>query len=186
MANNIRSMHPMPMLVIDDCLPEDNEQLRRTVTATIPSLSKTKSISRSLSLPNHGEAYKDLSGAIHYSSSHCLKNLFLRSHSFPTNPSSDDKSFSVQSFSNKIHLSMNLLDPNNGTHSPGGSSSRYSLYGSFFDLSESGCHSSYSKSDNRLLTTDACLLLTIDKSSKLSTNTYQDKCNEWLNHLDTI
>ncbi|CAF1071217.1 unnamed protein product [Rotaria magnacalcarata] len=185
MATNICSTHPMPVLVIDDCSSEENEELIKTITTS--SSSKKKSVSRSLSLPNHREAYTDLSGTIHYSSSsNRLKNLFTRSYSYPTNFFSHDKSFYFQSYSNKIHMIINLLDPNNGIHSPGGSSSRYSLYGSFFDLSESGCHSPYSKADNRLITNDGCLLLTVDKSSKLSTNTYQEKCNDWLSQLDII
>ncbi|CAF3323609.1 unnamed protein product [Rotaria socialis] len=186
MATNICSTHPMPMLVIDDCSSEENEEVIKTITTTSSS-SRKKSVSRSLSLPNHGEAYKDLSGTIHYSSSsNRLKNFFTRSHSYPTSFLSHDKSFYFQSFSNKIHMIINLLDPNNGIHSPGGSSSRYSLYESCFDLSESGYHSPYSKADNRLITNDGCLLLTVDKSSKLSTNTYQEKCNDWLSQLDII
>jgi hypothetical protein len=156
MANNTHRMHPMPMFIIDNCSTlEDNKEL------------KSNYFPRSLSLINYNQAYKDLSGTIHYSSLNHLKNFFIRSNSCP-----NEKSFYIQSTSTTIQYEMNLLDPSNGIHSPGGSSSRYSLYGSFIDLSEH----SFIKTDNKLLT--------IDNTSKLSMNTYQDKCNDWLSHLD--
>lgn len=147
---NMRAMPPM--FIIDNCSTlEDNQEL------TI--ILKSNRYRRSLSLINYGEVYKDLSGTIHYSSINYLqKNFFLRSYSCPKNYLSNERSFSIQSPS----MTMNFLDPFNGTHSPGGSSSRYSLYGSFFDLSENGYH-----------------------PSKLSiTTTYQDKCKDWLSHLE--
>ncbi|CAF2409467.1 unnamed protein product [Rotaria sp. Silwood2] len=191
MANNIRSVHPTPRFVIDNCSSEDNEELiktttKTTTTATTTLSSKKQSVSRSLSLPNYGETYKDLSGAIHYSSLNRLKNYFIRSYSYPNNYFSNEKLFYSQTLSTKINVGMEFLGPNNGTYSPAASSSRYSLYGSFFDLSESGYHASYIKPDNRLLTSDGYSLLAVGNSSKLSTHTYQDKCNDWLSHLDTM
>jgi hypothetical protein len=169
MATN---MCTTPMFIIENCSTlDDNKELIKT----------TISFPRSLSLINYGEAYKDLSGNIHYSSSNCLKNFFLRSYSCPTNFFSNDNSFFLQSPS----TTMNLLDPSKGIYSPGGSSSRYSLYGSFFDLSESGYHPSLIKTNNKLLTINGRPLLIVDNTSKLSMNTIQDKCNDWLNHLDT-
>jgi hypothetical protein len=146
----------MPMFIIDNCSTIDD--------------NKTNHFPRSLSLINYNEAYKDLSGKIHYSSLNHLRNLFIRSYSCPNNYFSNKTSFQIQ-------FETNLLDPCNDTHSPGGSSSRYSLYGSFIDLSEHGYHSSFIKTDNKFLT--------IDNTSKLSMNTYQDKCNDWLSHLET-
>jgi hypothetical protein len=178
MANTMRSM---PMFIIDTCSSEDNEESTKTVTT--PISSKFNRFSRSLSLPNYGEAYKDLSGAIHYSSLNRLTNIFLRSYSYPIN----GKTFHSQTSSLKINFTMNLLDPSKGTHSPGGSSSRYSsLCGSVFDLSEYGYHSSVGKTDKKLLTTDGHPLLIVDNSSKLVTNTFHDKCNDWLSHLHRI
>jgi len=160
MANNTHRIHPMPMFIIDNySTSEDNKEL------------KSNHVPRSLSLINYNQAYKDLSGTIHYSSLNHLKNFFIRSNSCP-----NEKSFYIPSPSPTIQFGMNLLDPSNGIHSPGGSSSRYSLYGSFIDLSEHGYHSSFIKTDNKFLT--------IDNTSKLSINTYQDKCNDWLSHLD--
>ncbi|CAF0878299.1 unnamed protein product [Rotaria sp. Silwood1] len=187
MANNMPSIHPMPRFVIDHCSSEENEEfIKTTTTATTTLPWKKQAVSRSLSLPNYTETYKDLSGAIHYSSSNCLKNYFIRSYSYPNNYFSNEKSFYSPSISTKINVAMGFLDPNNGTCSPAASSSRYSLYGSFFDLSECGYHGSYVNPDNRLLTSDGYSLLTVDNSSKLPTHTYQDKCNDWLSHLDTI
>jgi len=182
MTNNMRSIHSMPMFVIDTCptLEENNKELIKTTMSL-----KYKSCPRSLSLINYGEAYKDLSGTIHYSSLNDLKNFFIRSYSCPNNYLSNGKSLHIQSPLTTINFGMNLLDPYDGTHSPGGSSSRYSLYGSFFDLSEKGYQPSLIKTDNKLLTINGRSLLIFDNSSKLSMNTYQDKCNDWLNHLDT-
>jgi hypothetical protein len=168
------------MFIIETCSSEGNEELIKTVPTAI--LSKYNLFSRSLSLPNYNEAYKDLSGAIHSSSINRLTNFFLRSYSYPTNK----KLIYSQSSSFKINLTMNFLDPFNSVHSPGGSSSRYSLYGSGLDLSESGCYASLSKTDKKLLTSDGHPLLIVENSVKLSTNTYQDKCNDWLSHLERI
>ncbi|CAF1143745.1 unnamed protein product [Adineta steineri] len=188
MATNKRSNDHMPLFIIDTCSPEDNEILtkRSTTTTTIEIPSKYNPFSRSLSLPNYGQAYKDLSGNIHYSASNRLKNSFIRSHSYPNNYLLHEKLFRFQSPTATINGGMDLLDPYNGTQSPGGSSSRYSLYGSFFDLSESGYHPSLIKADNKLLTIDGKPLLIVDNASKLSTNTYQDKCKNWLTHLESM
>ncbi|CAF3530132.1 unnamed protein product [Rotaria sordida] len=188
MANNMRSIHPTPRFVIDNCSSEENDELiKKTITTTITTTlpSKKQSISRSLSLPNYGETYKDLSGAIHYSSLNRLKNFFIRSYSYPNNYFSNEKSYYLQTLSTKINIGMSFLGPNSGIYSPAASSSRYSLYGSFFDLSESGHNTSHVKPENRLLTTDGYSLLTVDNSSKLLPHTYQDKCNDWLSHLDS-
>lgn len=179
--NNIRSMHPMPKLVIDNCSSEENIEFIKTKAIS----SKRKSLLRSLSLPHHDQTYKDLSGAIHYSSMSRSKNYFVRSHSYPNYYFPIEKSFYSPSFSAKTHAGMVLLDPNNGTYSPGGSSSRYSLYGSFFNISESGYYPSVVKPDNKLLAGDGSSLINFDHSLKLLTNTYQDKCTDWLSHLDT-
>ena len=97
--------------------------------------------------------------------------------------------YCIQSPSTSIHFNMNWLDPNGGTQTPDGSSSRYSLYGSFFDLSESGyCQPSdqqFIKPDKKLLTIDGRPLLIVDQSNRLATNTYQDKCTDWLRHINT-
>ena len=64
-----------------------------------------------------------------------------------------------------------------------------SLYGSFFDLSESGycppLDQALAKADNNLLTLDGRPLLIVDHSTQLTTNTYRDKCTDWLRHLNT-
>jgi hypothetical protein len=174
MANNMRAM---PMFVIDTCSSEDNQETISLKSNTLP---------RSLSLLNSGDAYKDLSGTIHYSSLTRLKNSFLRSYSCPNNFSSKTKSAPFHSPSVNVHFSMNLLNPSNGTHSPADSSSRYSLYGSFLDLSEKNYPPSLIKTDNKLFAIDGRPLLITDHSSKLSTTTYHDKCNDWLSHLNPI
>ena len=60
MANNIRSSQPMPLFVIDTCPSDDNQESIKT-----PKQS-TSTITRSWSLPNCNETYKDLCGAIHF------------------------------------------------------------------------------------------------------------------------
>jgi len=188
MANNMRPSQPMPLFVIDTCPSDENQQLIKT-----PKQSISK-VSRSWSLPNCNETYKDLCGAIHYSFSNRLINILKRSRSYPTNNllkylNLNEKYFHIQSPSTSIHINMNRLDPNGGTQTPDGSSSRYSLYGSFFDLSESGYYppsdQQFIKTDNKLLTIDGRPLLIVDHSTRLSTNTYQDKCTDWLRHLNT-
>lgn len=188
MANNMCSSHPMPLFVIDTCPSNDNQELIKK------SKQLNSNISRSWSLPNCSETYKDLCGAVHYSFANRLYNILKRSSSYPTNYistylKSNGKYFRIQSPSTSIHINMNLLDPNGGTQTPGGSSSRYSLYGSFFDLSENDYYPSsdqqFIKSDNKLLTIDGRPLLILDNSTRLSTNTYQDKCTDWLRHLNT-
>jgi hypothetical protein len=157
MTTNKFTMHPMPMLIIDTCSSEDNIELIKKQIS-----SKSDFFPRSLSLLNYGDAYTDLSGTRHYSSLNRLRNFLIRSTSCPNNSS---WKYSIST------TTVNFLDPCNNTHSPAGSSSRYSLYGSFFDLSENDYPSSLMKSENKLL-------------SKLSINTVQDKCQNWLSHLD--
>ncbi len=181
MATNMRLIDPMPMFVIDTCSSEDTEELIKTRIS-----SEHNPFPRSLSLPNSGEAYKDLYGTIHYSSSNLLKNSVIRSYSYPNNYLLHEKSFHSQLPTAKINCAKSLLDPYNGTHSPCGSSSRYSLYGSFFDLSESKYQPSLIKRDKQSLTINGNPLLIVHNSSKLSTNTYQDKCKDWLTHLDPM
>jgi hypothetical protein len=188
MANNTRTTQPMPLLVIDTCPSDDNKESIKKLKQS------TSNISRSWSLPNCNETYKDLCGAIHYSFSNRLNNILKYSRSYPNNYlltylKSNEKYF-YQSPTNSIHLNLNRLDPNGGTQTPGGSSSIYSLYGSFFDLSESGYYppsdQPFIKSDNKLLTIDGRPLLIVDHSNRLTTNnTYQDKCTDWLRHLNT-
>ena len=75
--------HPMPTFVIDVCSSDDNIELPKTQLITS---MKTNSLSRSVSLPNYDEIYKDLSGIIHYlSTSDHVKNSFGRSHTYPKN-----------------------------------------------------------------------------------------------------
>jgi hypothetical protein len=176
----------MPLFVIDTCPSDDNQESLKTPQQSNPN------ISRSWSLPNCNETYKDLRGAVHYSFVNRLNNILKRSYSYPNNYfltylKSNEKYSYIQSPSTSIH--MNLLDPNGGTQTPSGSSSRYSLYGSFFDLSESGYYppsdQQFIKTDNKLLTIDGRPLLIVDHSTRLSTNTYQDKCTDWLRHLNT-
>ncbi|CAF0973534.1 unnamed protein product [Adineta ricciae] len=182
MATTIRAADHMPMFVINICSSEDystsDELIKNPPTASV--------LTRSLSLPNHGQAYKDLCGTIHYSSSNSYKSSITRSHSYPNNYLLHEKSLGLQSSTSVINCGMGLLDPYNGTQSPGGSSSRYSLYGSFFDLSESGYHPSLMKTDNKLLTIDGKPLFIVDNPPRLSMNTYQDKCKDWLTHLDSM
>ncbi len=188
MTHNIPSSKPMPQFVIDTCPLDDNQESLQT-----PKQS-TSNHSRSWSLPNCNDTYKDLRGAIHYSFSNRLNNILQRSRTYPTNhqlkySKSNEKLFHIQSPSNSICFNMNYLDPNGGTQTPGGSSSRYSLYGSFFDLSESGYYPpsdhQFVKSDNKFLTIDGRPLLIVDHSTRLTTNSYQDKCADWLGHLHT-
>lgn len=187
MASNMLSSQPMPLFVIDTCPSNDNEESNRVSKQSIAT------ISRSWSLPNCNETYKDLCGAIHYSFTNRLSHTFKHSHSYPTNSlpidsKSNEKSHLRQSPSTSVQFSMNRLDPNGGTLTPGGSSSRYSLYGSFFDLSESGycatTDQSLIKSDNKLLTFDGRPLLIVDHSPRLTTDTYQHKCTDWLRQLN--
>ncbi len=181
MANSMRSLQPMPLFIIDTCPSDDKQE-----SIKIPKPS-TSNISHAWSLPNCNETYKDLCGAIHYSFANRLNNILTRSRSYPNHSlltylKFNEKNFLNQSPSTSIHFNINRLDPNNGTQTPGGSSSRYSLYGSFFDLSESGY---YPPSDNKLLTIDGHPLLIVDHSTRLTNNTYQDKCTDWLRHLHT-
>jgi hypothetical protein len=187
MANSVRLTQPMPLFVIDTCPSEENQETVK------PSKELNPNISRSWSLPNCNETYKDLRGAIHYSFSNRFNNFLTRSRSYPNNYlikylKTNDKYFPRHSPSTSINFNMNCLNPNGGTQTPGGSSSRYSLYGSFFDLSESGYYpptdQQLVKSDNKLLTIDGRPLLILDHSPRLITNTYQDKCNDWLRQLD--
>jgi len=188
MANTMPSSQPMPLFVIDTCPSDDNQESLKTPKQSNPN------ISRSWSLPNCNETYKDLRGAVHYSFVNRLNNILKRTYSYPNNYfltylKSNEKYSHIQSPSTSIHINMNLLDPNGGTQTPGGSSSRYSLYGSFFDLSESGYYppsdQQFIKTDTKLLTIDGRPLLIVDHSTRLSTNTYQDKCTDWLRHLNT-
>lgn len=189
MAKDDRLSQPMPLFIIDTCPSDDNQNSIKSPQQL------TRTISRWWSLPNCNDTYKDLHGAIHQSLSVRLKNLSKRSRSYPNNYLLDyfktyEKFFSDQSPSASIHLNLNRLDPNNGTQTPGGSSSRYSLYGSFFDLSESGyfppSDQAHIKSDNnKSLTIGGRPLLAIDQSTRLTTDTYQDKCTDWLRQLHT-
>jgi hypothetical protein len=168
MANN--NKRSTPVLVIDIC-------------STLDDHKESHLLPRSLSLLNYTEAYKDLSGIIHHSSLNRSKNFFFRSYSYPNNFFSDEKSIPFQPSSTTINFGMKLLDPYNGINSPADSSSRYSLYGSYFNLSENSYHPSLIKTENKLLAIDGRPLLIVDNPSKLSINTYQDKCNDWLRRL---
>ncbi|CAF0720859.1 unnamed protein product [Adineta steineri] len=184
----MRSSQPMPSFVIDTCPSDDTQKPLETCKQS------TTNQLRSWSLPNCNETYKDLHGAIHYSFSNQLNNILKRSRSYPNNYlfiySKLQENFPrIQSPSTFMSVHMNYLDPNGGTQTPGGASSRYSLYGSFFDLSESGYYPASDqqliKSDNKLLTIDGRPLLIVDHSTHLATNTYQDKCMDWLHHIQT-
>ena len=188
MASNMLSSQPMPMFVIDTCPSDDNQGSKRISKQSIPT------ISRSCSLPNCNETYKDLCGAIHHSFTNRLNNHFKHSYSYPIDylsiyaKSNEKSSYLTQSPSTSVHFNMNRLDPHGGTQTPGGSSSRYSLYGSFFDLSESGycatTDQSLIKTDKKLLTFDGRPLLIVDRSPRLTTDTYQHKCTDWLRQLN--
>lgn len=184
MADSRRAVDARPLFVINICSSEDNNgehQQRATAHA-----ANYNPLSRSLSTPDHARAYKDLTGAVHYYASTCHKSFVARRHSYPNDYALNDKSLRAQSPTMVINDGMALLDPYNGTQSPGGSSSRYSLYGSFFDLSENGYHPPVVKPDAKLLTIDGRPLLIVDKASKLSANTFQEKCNDWLTHLNPM
>ncbi|CAF0896561.1 unnamed protein product [Rotaria sp. Silwood1] len=183
----MRSSQPVPSLVIDTCCLDGN------LKPIKPPKQPTSNISRSWSLPNCNETYKDLCGAIHYTVSNHLNSLFKRSRSYPNNylltySKLNEKKFHLQSPSTSIHYNINLLDPNIGTQTPSCLSSRYSLHGSFVDLSESGYYppsdQQFIKSNNKLLTIDGRPLLIVDPFTRLSTNTYQDKCTDWLRRLN--
>jgi hypothetical protein len=180
MADSKHSMYPLPLFIIDTCSSKDDGELPKAAISL-----KYNSLPRSFSLPNRGETYKDLCGLIHYSLSNRLKTFFTRSRSYPNNYLTNEQRCHSRSVSTSINVPMNLLDPYNGKQSPGGSSSRCSLYGSFFDLSESGYYPLSIPSNKKLLAFDGYPLLVADKSSRLSTNTYQEKCNNWLSHMIT-
>jgi len=135
MTNQISKM---PMLVIDACASDEN----------LPPIQRNF-MPRSLSLIDSGQIYKDLSGNLHYSSLKSSINIPVRWQSCPNQLLNT--------------TTVNWLDPMAGLHSPGGSSSRYSLYGSFFNLSESEY---------------------IQTIPKISSDTYENKCSNWLQHLD--
>ena len=182
MAASMRPSQPMPLFVIDTCPSDDNEEVRKPAKA-----SSNARMTRAWSLPNCHETYKDLHGAVHYSLLNHFQSFLNRSRSYPNpNLSSiyskvNDKYFQLQSPSASVHMNMNSLDPHaGGSQTPGGASSRYSHYGSFFDVSESGyypsseqhCH----RSDNKLLTIGGRPLLIVDQNTRLTNNTFQDKC----------
>lgn len=184
----MRSSQPTPLFVIDCCSSDDIQN-----TIKNPKNSSSN-ISHSWSLPDCNQTYKDLCGAIHYSFSNRVNTILKRSRSYPNNYLLKylklyEKNFHIQSPTASIHCNMNLLDPNGGTQTPGGASSRYSLYGSFFDLSESGYYPSadqrYIKSNNKILTIDGHPLLVVDNAARIPTNNYQDKCADWLRRLNT-
>lgn len=181
MTSSLRPTQPTPLFVIETCSSDDIPQLIKSPkqSPTVPS--------RSWSLPNCNETYKDLHGAIHYSFSNRLNNLLKRSRSYPNNylllySKMNEVLFRTQSPSASMSFNVNFLDPNHATLTPSGASSRYSLYGSFFDLSESGY---YPPTDNKFLTIEGRPLLIVDHSSRLTSNAYQDKCTDWLDHLAT-
>ena len=90
MAEPRSSKHSMPMLIIDTCSSEDNEDLLKS-TSSKPDRHR---FSRSFSLPSCGETYKDLAGALHSSPWYYLKHLWTRSTSCPNNSLPYEKSFS--------------------------------------------------------------------------------------------
>ena len=143
MTNDRHSRHLMPMFSIDICSSEDNEALIQTKTI----FPKTRLVSRSLSLPNCGEIYQDLSDTIHYTSSNCLKNCFICSQSYRKNYFSYERSYNFQPLLAKMNFTMNLLDLNSGMYSTIGSSPPHSLYGSLFNLSDSHHHLSIVKTN---------------------------------------
>lgn len=181
MATNLR---PMPVVVIEPC-PSDDDVVRPPAA---------RRIRRSCSLNNSSSIYKDLHGAIHHSSSTSrFEAILFRSRSYPPNCSSrfffvepTGKSSLLQSPSTSFNFNFNSLDPNaalGGTQTPGGSSSRYSLYGSFFDVSD--CGATFSPTGNeriepKWLSCAGRPLLIVDQSSP---NTFQDKCLDWLRQV---
>ncbi|CAF2554784.1 unnamed protein product [Rotaria sp. Silwood2] len=183
----MRSSQPVPLFVIDTCSLDSNLKSIKT-----PKQS-TSNISRSWSLPNCNETYKDLCGAIHNTFSNRFNNFLKQSRSYPNNYlltylKLQEKKNHIQSPSTSMYGNINLLDPNGGTQTPSCVSSRYSLHGSFVDLSESGYYppsdKPFIKSNNKLLTIDGHPLLIVDPFTRLSTNTYQDKCTDWLRRLN--
>lgn len=186
MATNVR---PMPLLVIDTCPSNENQSKKIKSKKVIPKPT------RSWSLTNCSETYKDLQGAIHQSVSLRFDQVLYRSRSYPNNSlaicwKANEKHYLLQSPSTSTNI--NCLDPNSaflGSQTPGGSSSRYSLYGSVFNVSESGyCPSSdqsHHKSDNKLLTLGGRPLLIIDQPHRFAPNTFQDKCIDWLRQIQT-
>lgn len=183
----MRSSQPVPLFVIETCSSDGHEkQIKSTKKST-------SNISRTWSLPNCNETYKDLFGAIHNRLSNHLNNLLYRSRSYPDTQLLNylkytDNKFLCHSPAASIRYNMNLLDPNGGAQTPSCLSSRHSLNGSFFDLSE-GENTLTSdqmliKSNNKILTIDGNPLLVVDPSTRLISNTYQEKCTDWLRHLN--
>ncbi|CAF2216178.1 unnamed protein product [Rotaria magnacalcarata] len=183
----MRSSQPVPSFVIETCSSDGKQK-------PIESPKKlTSTISRTWSLPNCNETYKDLCGAIHYTFSKHLNNRLKRSHSYPNAYllkclKYNEKNLLIQSPSISIRCNMNLLGPNGGMQTPSCLSSRHSLNGSFFDLSESDNRlppdQIFLRSNNKILTVDGQPLLIVDPSIRLTTNTYHDKCTDWLSHLN--
>ena len=175
MASNLRSM---PVVVIDHCPSDD----------VVPPV-RTR---RSCSLNNFSSIYRDLEGAIHHSTSSTrFDPILFRSRSYPPNCSNffferTGKSSRLQSPSTSFNCNFNSLDPNaslGGTQTPGGSSSRYSLYGSFFDVSDCGATFSPAgneRTETKILTFAGRPLFIADQASP---NTFQDKCLDWLRQV---
>lgn len=172
------STHRTPLFIIKTCSCDENDVLMSIASPT-PSSKPAPVLTRSLSLPDCRYIYKDLTGVIHQSSWTNGKERFRRSNSIPERFFIEEKQSTVPTFDGASILTMNLLDPMSGLHSPGESSSRYSLYGSFFDLSENG-YSSEPKFFPNIHPTFHLLAPT----NKLSIHNYQDKCTDWLSRID--
>ena len=133
-----------PLCIIKTSSSDDNDVL---ICGNSPTPS-TKPW-RTFSLPDCRRIYKDLTGQIH------------RSNATTHRPS---KSRSLP----PICLEANA----EGLRSPGGSSSRYSLYESFVDLSE--CDFPRQRQQRQQTS-----LLQLGSPA----NTFAEKCNDWLEHL---
>ena len=154
-----------PLFIIKTSSSDENDVLMN-INSPTPSIKLSEKRLRSVSLPDCRYIYKDLTGIIHQSKSRQCRYLHRKSRSFPSSFFLNDQEerrkhfqLNIESFSG----SMNFLDATSGLRSPGESSSRYSLYGSFFDLSECGYPIEH---------------------QRLTTNTFEEKCTDWLNQID--
>lgn len=188
MTNSLRSPLPTPVFVIDTCPSDDTQEPLRPLKPPVFTPC------RSWSLPNCNETYKDLDGSVHHSFHRRLTQFLQRSRSYPNNhlalySKANELLFRTPLSLAPTSLHVNYLDPHGGMQTPGGASSRYSLYGSIFDLSESGFYPPsdhpLTKSDQRVLTIGGRPLLIVDQSSRAGANAFEDKCARWLHHLPT-
>ena len=150
-----------PLCIIKTSSSDDHDVL---MSVNSPTLSiKTW---RTFSLPDCRRIYKDLTGKTHRCDT---TQRPVRSRSFPST-----FRFVVDE---ERRRTASFLEPNApGLRSPGGSSSRYSLYGSFVDLSE--CD--FPPARKLFVDRQEPSLLLVDSPA----NTVEDKCNDWLNQLE--